>query len=417
MKMTTTAALIVTLMACSQAFGQDATDPAKAPQGADKAEAPMNPAKPAGDPPIPADTEVVTTSTGLKYSVLRKGTGTASPKIGDPVKVNYTGWRLDGKVFDASSRHGGPASFVCGQLIEGWNEALQMMRTGDKLKLTIPANLAYGERGAGADIPPNTPLIFEMELLDFWSFAKPDATKAKSTAAGLKYEVIREGDGTKAGPTDGVEMRFALWNAAGKMLTNSDQQRPLKGTRADFPLAVFGDVLEALSTGGRVRCECPPALAFAEKNNGPDLPPNSTTYWEFELVRIAKALPVPKFEMPAEEKLKTTASGLKYEVIKEGEGASPGRMDVVTCHYAGWLTDGTLFDSSYARAFPMSFQLAGVIPGWTEGLQLMKPGAVYRFVIPAKLAYGSQQKEKIPPDSTLVFQVELIQLGEELGKQ
>lgn len=413
MKKNLATALVLTLMACSQASGQDATDPAKAPQGADKAEAPMNPAKPAGDPPIPADTEIVTTSSGLKYSVLRKGTGTTSPKIGDPVKVNYTGWRLDGKVFDASSRHGGPASFVCGQLIEGWNEALQMMHIGDKLKLTIPANLAYGDRGAGPDIPPNSTLVFEMELLDFWGFAKLDAAKTKSTANGLKYETLREGNGTKAGATDGVEMRFALWNEKGKMLTNSDQQQALKGTRADFALPVFSEVLEAVSVGGRVRCECPPALAFGEKNSGADLPPNSTTYWEFELVRVAKALEVPKFEMPAEEKLKTTASGLQYEVIKEGEGRSPTPMDVVTCHYAGWLTDGTLFDSSYQRAFPMSFQLAGVIPGWTEGLQLMKPGAVYRFVIPAKLGYGARAAGKIPPNSTLVFQVELVKLGEE----
>lgn len=111
--------------------------------------------------------------------------------------------------------------------------------------------------------------------------------------------------------------------------------------------------------------------------------------------------------------VKTTASGLQYEVLTEGKGVAPKASDTVTVHYKGTLINGETFDSSYDRGQPVSFPLQNVIPGWTEGLQLMKPGAKYKFVIPSALAYGERGAgAKIGPNSTLVFEVELISLGE-----
>ena len=108
----------------------------------------------------------------------------------------------------------------------------------------------------------------------------------------------------------------------------------------------------------------------------------------------------------------TTASGLQYESLEEGSGPSPSARDKVTVHYAGWLTDGTLFDSSYSRGETIQFPLDGVIAGWTEGVQLMKEGSKYRFLIPADLAYGARgAPPTIGPNETLVFQVELIKVG------
>lgn len=104
----------------------------------------------------------------------------------------------------------------------------------------------------------------------------------------------------------------------------------------------------------------------------------------------------------------TTASGLQYEVLQAGEGAKPSAEDFVTTHYEGRLIDGEVFDSSYEKGDPARFPLNGVIPGWTEGLQLMSPGAKYRFAIPSELAYGERGRPGIPPNSTLVFDVELI---------
>ncbi|MEI8094925.1 MAG: FKBP-type peptidyl-prolyl cis-trans isomerase [Spirochaetales bacterium] len=109
--------------------------------------------------------------------------------------------------------------------------------------------------------------------------------------------------------------------------------------------------------------------------------------------------------------MKTTASGLQYEVIKEGTGVKPKETDKVKVDYVGTLTDGTKFDSSIDRNEPAVFPLAGVIPGWTEGIQLMPVGSQYKFYIPSALGYGEQgYGDKIPGNSTLVFEVTLISI-------
>lgn len=109
------------------------------------------------------------------------------------------------------------------------------------------------------------------------------------------------------------------------------------------------------------------------------------------------------------EGVKVTKSGLQYEVIKEGSGQSPKPESSVTVNYEGKLINGTVFDSSYKRGQPATFGVSQVIAGWTEGLQLMKPGAIYNFYIPAKLAYGSQGAgDLIGPNECLIFKVELI---------
>jgi FKBP-type peptidyl-prolyl cis-trans isomerase len=109
--------------------------------------------------------------------------------------------------------------------------------------------------------------------------------------------------------------------------------------------------------------------------------------------------------------VKTTASGLQYEVIREGTGPKPTAQDTVTVNYAGTLINGTEFDNSYKRGEPITFPLRGVIAGWTEGLQLMSTGAKYKFYIPHQLAYGTNDVGTIPAGSVLVFEVELLKIG------
>lgn len=106
--------------------------------------------------------------------------------------------------------------------------------------------------------------------------------------------------------------------------------------------------------------------------------------------------------------VKTTASGLQYEVVTEGTGAKPAATDSVTCHYKGTLVDGTEFDNSYSRGTPITFPLNRVIPGWTEGLQLMSVGSKYKLYIPYTLAYGPSDNGPIPGGSALIFDVELL---------
>jgi FKBP-type peptidyl-prolyl cis-trans isomerase len=116
---------------------------------------------------------VVTLPSGLQYKIIKAGTG-VKPKAEDQVKCNYEGKTLEGKVFDSSIKRNEPATFPVNRVIPGWTEALQLMPVGSKWELYIPAALAYGEKGAGQDIKPNSTLIFEVELLEI---VKPEAAK------------------------------------------------------------------------------------------------------------------------------------------------------------------------------------------------------------------------------------------------
>ena len=114
------------------------------------------------------------------------------------------------------------------------------------------------------------------------------------------------------------------------------------------------------------------------------------------------------FEIRSREGVVVTESGLQYEVLTMGEGAKPAATDTVTVHYRGTLLDGTEFDSSYSRNQPATFQLDKVIPGWTEGVQLMPVGSKFKFYIPSDLAYGPSGGGPIGPNATLIFEVELL---------
>ena len=115
-------------------------------------------------------------------------------------------------------------------------------------------------------------------------------------------------------------------------------------------------------------------------------------------------------ENKVKEGVQTTESGLQYKVLTMGEGAKPAATDTVKVHYRGTLLDGTEFDSSYARNEPISFALNRVIAGWTEGVQLMPVGSKYMFYIAPELAYGAGGGGPIPPNSTLIFEVELLDI-------
>jgi FKBP-type peptidyl-prolyl cis-trans isomerase FklB len=128
------------------------------------ATAPAEKTEAAAAAPAAAGGSVVTTQSGLQYEILASGSG-KSPSASDSVTVHYRGTLTDGTEFDSSHKRGQPAVFPVNRVIPGWTEALQLMKEGDKWKLTIPPQLAYGERGAGKLIPPNSTLVFEVELI------------------------------------------------------------------------------------------------------------------------------------------------------------------------------------------------------------------------------------------------------------
>ena len=265
-----------------------------APRPAPPATDPGAPAP--GDIPAPADVaaapaDAEKTASGLASKVLKKGTGKDHPTAEDTVEVHYTGWMINGKMFDSSVKRGQPAKFPLNRVIKGWTEGVQLMVVGEKRRFWIPADMAYGDtpkRPGG----PSGLLVFDVELLAI-------------------------------------------------------QQAP----------------------------KTPPDVAAAPKD------------------------------------AKKTASGLAYKVLQKGTGTKhPAATNQVQVHYSGWTTDGKLFDSSVVRGEPIVFPLNEVIPGWTEGVQLMVEGEKTRFWIPGKMAYGDQPTRPGAPAGMLVFDVELLKI-------
>jgi FKBP-type peptidyl-prolyl cis-trans isomerase len=140
---------------------KESTEPGDAPSTATNA--PSGTA--AGNAPASAPGEIKTTASGLKYQVVKQGAGTQSPKATDSVRVHYHGTLMDGTVFDSSVDRGQPISFPLNRVIKGWTEGLQLMKVGDKFRFEIPPQLAYGANSPTPKIPPNSTLVFEVELL------------------------------------------------------------------------------------------------------------------------------------------------------------------------------------------------------------------------------------------------------------
>lgn len=242
-------------------------------------------------------------------------------------------------------------------------------------------------------------------------FCKPDAAKSKKTDSGLVCQVVHEGTGAAPGPDDAVELEYWFWNTEGDLVESSTTTgQNLQMKCADMPLAFLKEAPTLMREGGSAVFEVPAKLAFGERGGG-KLKAGAPTVWRLRLVRIGKVVPVPAFELPKEESLRRTPSGLGIQTIVEGKGDAPKMGQNVVVHYSGWLKDGTPFDSSYPRGFPATFRLGEVIPGWNEGLQQMKPGGTAILVIPPDLGYGARGAgAKIPGGSTLVFRVELLEV-------
>ena len=200
-----------------------------------------------------------------------------------------------------------------------------------------------------------------------------------------------------------MALRYAIFSAEGKLAMCSEQRNDhrIAGTQASLPFEFLKELAGVCKVGDVLRVEVP------QKMFG-DLPTDSV--WELEVTGVTRAPEMPTFRALDATKVVTTQSGLKYEVIEAGTGASPVAADTVVAHYTGWFTDGKVFDSSHKRGSPSEFPLRRVIPGWTEGLQLMKTGGKFLFEIPGPLAYGAAGRGEIPPNATLVFLVELVEV-------
>jgi peptidylprolyl isomerase len=375
-------------------------------------EADKTPDKPKGDIPAPSDVaeapaDAKKTESGLAYKVIEAGDdgSGAHPTATSVVKVHYTGWQTDGKMFDSSRKRGQPASFPLNRVIPGWTEGLQLMKPGDKFRFWIPEDLAYRGR------EPSGTLVFDVELLEVpqapkapESVGSPPAD-ATTTASGLAYKILKSVDeGEHPAEDSKVTVNYTGWTADGEAFDSS----VLRGRPATIPLdrhiPGWREGVQLMKKGETARFWIPQDLAYG---GAPGQPEGVLTF-DVELLSFVtpKKVPAPADVAAPPADASKTASGLAYKVLKPGEGdATPGPLDVVTVHYTGWTTDGKMFDSSVVRDRTASFPLNRVIAGWTEGLQLMKKGEKTRFWIPVDLAYKNMPGK---PAGMLVFDVELM---------
>jgi FKBP-type peptidyl-prolyl cis-trans isomerase len=353
------------------------------------------------------------TASGLASKVLVPGTGADHPSQNDSVKVNYTGWTTDGKMFDSSvsplqpGRKAEPISLSLGRVIPGWTEGMQLMTVGEKRRFWIPQELAYkGRPGA-----PAGTLVFDIELLDFTPGPKPPADvaaappDAERTKSGLASVVTQKGTG-KDHPqaNDAVRVNYSIWQTDGKLLDGSKDKpslRPVTGISSGWAEGV-----ELMTVGEKRTLWVPAALAFPER---PGATPSDVTI-VVELLEILRGPKTPPDVRAPPRDATVEKDGLATKVLTKGTGTiHPTPMNSVTVQYAGWTTDGKLFDSSYSRGEPTTFGVTAVIPGWTEGLQLMVEGEKRRLWIPEPLAYKGRPGA---PAGMLVFDVELLKIGD-----
>ena len=247
-----------------------------------------------GDIPPPADVgappaDSTRTASGLATRVLRPGTGTQHPAIDDSVEVHYTGWTTDGAMFDSSVKRGASVRFSVGGVIKGWTEGLQLMVAGEKRRLWIPANLAYGDSPGGGR--PAGMLVFDIELLAITSAPKAPADvaappkNAKHTRSGLAYRVLRKGTG-KRHPTSSstVEIQYTGWMPDGKMFETSIGRLEPPEFLVSAGIAGWNEGLQLMVVGDKVRFWVPGKLAYDALPN-PELPKGMVVF-DIELLSV-----------------------------------------------------------------------------------------------------------------------------------
>jgi peptidylprolyl isomerase len=265
------------------------------------------------------------------------------------------------------------------------------MRT---LLQTLAAGVLYAATAAGQTttlkvIPPPADVA-----------APPaDATK---TASGLATKVITPGTGTDhPAKEDLVTVDYTGWTTDGKMFDSSIARGKPSTFGVTRVIPGFSEGLQLMVPGEKRRLWIPESLAY----KGQEGKPKGMLVFDITLISMPNRAPADVKAPPADAK--KTASGLAYKVLREGTGGRHPKVNsAVTVHYTGWTTDGKMFDSSVVRGQPATFPLNNVIPGWTEGLQLMVEGERTRFWIPEKLAYKGQSA----PYGMLVFDVELLKV-------
>ncbi|HEY0190776.1 MAG TPA: FKBP-type peptidyl-prolyl cis-trans isomerase [Kofleriaceae bacterium] len=378
--------------------------------------------KPRGEqvpPPVslqapPAD--ATRTASGLIYKKLTVNAAGAQPKRNDTVLINYTGWRQgSGETFFTNRGRGKPMPLNLSTTAPGFTEGLQLLRQGETGILWMPPEIGY-------KTPPATgkaeTLVYEVEVVEIQAapaipddVAKaPDKAEALPTAG--KRITIKPGTGKdKIRPYDTVTYAYTAWDTSGQMLDTSEMRKRTLSGQPSKQAPAMAEMLTSMVNGERARFWIDAAKMVAAGQK-PLAVKTGTVCYEVEVTEWTKAAheppPVPADVARPPADAKKTAKGVFYKVVRASlakDVRHPEAKDTVRVNYTGWTTDGKMFDSSELRGEPATFNLGGVIPGWTDGIPTMIVGDRTRFWIPEDMAYKGQGGK---PAGMLVFDVELL---------
>ncbi len=398
------------------------------------------------------------TDTGLYYKIHKVGTDTVKAKIGDFVSLTMRYTYKDSVLFDSQKAMGSPVRFQVppsdfkGDIYEG----IRMLAAGDSASFIINADSLFTKTFRQPSRPQfidsNSVVYFYVTMISVESpqkmkdneevLLKKYIDEKKITVmpsqSGLYFIETLAGKGAKVDSGSWVKVHFKVSMIDGKQIFSTyDREEPMEfeyGQRFDTP--GFEEGIGKMMKGGKATLVVPSAIAFGEQGRGAMVPPYSTIVYDVEIVdvmskadhekQIANKQKEEKMKLENNKKQETdlmkkylkdnnintkpTASGLIYIEKVKGTGTRAVAGKKVKVHYTGTLLNGTKFDSSRDRNEPFEFTLGQgqVIKGWDEGIALMNVGGKATLVIPSSIAYGDRDMGTIPPYSTLVFDVELM---------
>jgi len=383
-------------------------EPARRPRRArpsDRSAGPDRPQVPAPDDVAGPPEGSERSASGLAWRVLAPGEGGESPGPNDQVMVLYTGWTTDGKTFDTTEGEDAPREFPVNKVIAGFGEALQSMTPGERRRVWIPEDLAY----AGKPGRPAGMLVFDLELVSFLRAPRPPADLAAApqdavrTPSGLAYKVLRPAEGPRPGTEDVVVVQVDAWTPDGDLRDSSTLRGEPAVFRLDLTIPAFAELLPHMAVGERWQIWSPAEMTRLDEDSLADSP----LVFVVELLEFMKRPETPPDVSVPPRDAERTITGLAYKVLRPGTGTEHPRLgDTVEVRYAGWTTDGKMFDSSFDHGRPGRFVLDASKPmGWNEALAMMVVGEKRRIWIPEDLAYAGQKNR---PQGMLVFDLELL---------